>query len=92
MNNQRTFKKKLSRTKHSIYITDMIYSGFHNNPMVKRRYQAMVKGFMQLVGYSSFCQKTLERMQYYGGKIFEGKHRSREMHKEGDLRLPCGYC
>ena len=28
-------------------------------------------------------------MQYYGGKIFEGKHRSREMHKEGDLCLPC---
>ena len=44
---------------------------------------------MQLVGYSSFAKRHWKRMQYYGGKIFEGKHRSREMHEEGDLCLPC---
>ena len=34
-------------------------------------------------------ERLWNRMQYYGGKIIEGKHRSRDMLKEGDLRLPC---
>ena len=44
---------------------------------------------MQLVGYSNSAKRHWNRMQYYGGKIYEGKHRIREMLKEGGLRLPC---
>ena len=44
---------------------------------------------MQLVGYSNTAKIHWNRIQYYGGKIFEGKHRSRDILKEGDLRLPC---
>ena len=47
------------------------------------------KEFMQLVGYSNTAQKILESNAILWWKIFGEKHRSREMHKEGDLCLPC---
>ena len=49
----------------------------------------MFEVLMHVVGYSSIY-KRLEMHAIFCGKIFEGKHRSREMHKEVGLRLPCG--
>ena len=43
----------------------------------------MVKEFMQLVGYSNSALKTLESNAILCGKIFGGKHRSRECTKKG---------
>ena len=42
---------------------------------------------MQLVGYSNFAQKTLESNAILCVKIIGGKHRSRGMHKEGEICL-----
>ena len=52
--------------------------------------QIVCMEFMRLVGYSNNLQKTWNRMQYYGGKIFGEKHRSREMHKEREIHLALG--
>ena len=47
----------------------------------------MFEVLMHVVGYSSFAQNTLESNAILCVKIFGGKHRSRSMHKEGEIRL-----